>query len=412
MVVILAIFFMFSLCVVLFRKNSCIDTLRFGCKTIAEITIRKLVRTTFDTKSHNYNHRHPSYKLHHLIAKEISFPSFLMTMNGANPDSIVKQRHFSIVSAKAIQLVQDHTQFLENHMLHSKHLSNNISKRIKWPKLTETGNQPPVDAFPWLKHVFETFWGGYKSRALKFGKQMKVLYEYLLRDVVKRIQARNIWCFKDTVLDRNDKEQLPREQLRFIGGVLLKGGSGIIQDGTHGKICKLVGENRSPQWPDMERLPYINMIVKERRHCQRTLPLFFFSHAMSEETRVIPNVWGMHTDRETWKDPEVFNPDRHLGHKERDYYMYLFGRRMRPGMHLEERNMLVAIAKLNWTLKFEHATRLCRNKIPVDLDPVTRHWSGFLYYGKEYGCKTVLHLEKIKETVLRGYRGYTRPRNC
>lgn len=80
---------------------------------------------------------------------------------------------------------------------------------------------------------------------------------------------------------------------------------------------------------------------------------------------------------------------------------------MRPGMHLEERNMLVAIAKLNWTLKFEHATRLCRNKIPVDLDPVTRHWSGFLYYGKEYGCKTVLHLEKIKETVLRGYRGYT-----
>lgn len=56
---------------------------------------------------------------------------------------------------------------------------------------------------------------------------MKVLYEYLLRDVVKRIQARNIWCFKDTVLDRNDKEQLPREQLRFIGGVLLKGGSGM-----------------------------------------------------------------------------------------------------------------------------------------------------------------------------------------
>lgn len=53
-------------------------------------------------------------------------------------ESIVKQRHFSIVSAKAIQLVQDHTQFLENHMLHSKHLSNNISKRISKADIVAT----------------------------------------------------------------------------------------------------------------------------------------------------------------------------------------------------------------------------------------------------------------------------------
>lgn len=162
----------------------------------------------------------------------------------------------------------------------------------------ETGNTPPVDIFPWLKRLPESLFGNYKSRALAVGKQMESLYEDILQDVLKRRETRNVGSFMDIVLDQTGKVQLPRDQQRFIGGVLMEGGSDTssslilaivqalilnpdVQEKAHAEISAVVGEGRSPEWSDMERLPYINMIVKEGHRWRPILPLCF-PHALGQ----------------------------------------------------------------------------------------------------------------------------------
>ncbi|KAL1625631.1 hypothetical protein SLS56_007215 [Neofusicoccum ribis] len=454
------------------RKYGGLYTLKIGHRTMAVITDRELVKRTVDKKSNIYSHRPASYVSHDLITKGNhllvmfygdKWRQFRRLIHPYLMESMVEREHLSIVNAEAIQLVRDYMLFPEDHMLHPKRFSNSIIYGIRttdarsnymtrlynlmeeWSKLMETGNAPPVDAFPWLKYVPEKLFGNYKSRALRVGKQMEVLYEDLLQDVLKRRETRNIGSFMDVVLDQNDKVQLPREQLRFIGGVLMEGGSDTssslilaiiqalisnpsIQEQAYREIYDVVGEDRSPRWSDMERLPYINMIVKEGHRWRPILPLCF-PHALSQAkddwidgkllpkgTTVITNAWGIHMDPNVWKDPEVFDPNRYSGHtklapeyvargdsKERDHYGYGVGRRICPGMYLAERNMLLSIAKLLWAFKFEDATGPDGQKVSVDSDPVTGYWNGFLYCAKDYGCKPMLRSEKIRETILREY---------
>lgn len=167
-----------------------------------------------------------------------------------------------------------------------------------WSELMETGSTPPVDVFPWLKAIPQKLLGNYKKRALSVGKQMEDLYEDVLQEVLKRREARNVGSFMDVVLDQQEKVKLPRDQLRFIGGVLMEGGSDTssslilaiiqalvlnpeVQEKAYREMCAVVGEDRSPQWSDIGKLPYINMIVKEGHRWRPILPLCF-PHALGQ----------------------------------------------------------------------------------------------------------------------------------
>jgi len=167
-----------------------------------------------------------------------------------------------------------------------------------WSELLETGNTPPVDIFPWLKAIPQQLFGNYKKRAMGVGQQMEDLYEDVLQKVIRRRETRNAGSFMDAVLDQQEKVQLPRDQLRFIGGVLMEGGSDTssslilaivqalilnpdVQEKAYCEIAAVVGEDRSPVWSDMAKLPYINMIVKEGHRWRPILPLCF-PHALGQ----------------------------------------------------------------------------------------------------------------------------------
>lgn len=121
-------------------------------------------------------------------------------------------------------------------------------------------------------------------------------------------------------------------------------------------------------------------------------------------------------DPQVWQDPEKFNPDRYQDHpllapdyvaggnwQKRDHYGYGAGRRICPGMHLAERNMLLSIAKLIWAFKFEPSSGPDGRPLSIDPDPVEGYHNGFLYCAKSYGCKPVLRSTNIRKTVLREY---------
>lgn len=176
----------------------------------------------------------------------------------------------------------------------------------------------------------------------------------------------------DRILDQQGQNSLPPAQLRFIGGVLMEGGSDTsslliiaivqaiiqypqVQRKAQAKLYRVVGESRSPNWSDWAELPYINAIVKEGHRWRPILPLNF-PHALTENdyidgkflpkgTIVIFNTWGMHMDGTLWESPADFMPERYENYKllareyvamggdwkNQDHYGYGFGRRSCPG---------------------------------------------------------------------------------
>lgn len=170
-----------------------------------------------------------------------------------------------------------------------------------WSAIMETGATPPVDIFPWIKYIPEKLLGSYVTRARSIGTQMSELYSDVLGRVLLRRENTSetqLITFMDKVLDQQEKNELPPNQLRFIGGILMEGGLdtssslilAIIQAMIHylevqrkaqEEIDSVVEFQRSPVWADLPKLPYINMIVKEGHRWRPILPSCF-PHALGE----------------------------------------------------------------------------------------------------------------------------------
>ena len=126
---------------------------------------------------------------------------------------------------------------------------------------------------------------------------------------------------------------------------------------------------------------------------------------------VVINTWGLHMDPNQEHDPAAFITERFANHpslapeyvagkwENRDHYGYGVSRRVCPGIHLAERNMFLAIAKLLWAFEFQPGNA----GEPNDSDPVTGYQHGFLYCAKPYGCRPTVRSENIRETIEREF---------
>lgn len=130
---------------------------------------------------------------------------------------------------------------------------------------------------------------------------------------------------------------------------------------------------------------------------------------MPKGTIVFINAWGLHHDEKRFPDPDVFDPDHYKGmtrlapvlaaatdEEERDHYGYGSGRRLCPGIHLAERNLFLAIAKLLWGLRFSSDT-------PPDTNPRTGYSEGFLVCAKPFDCNIQVRSEARRKTIDREY---------
>lgn len=168
-----------------------------------------------------------------------------------------------------------------------------------WSKVMETGATPPVDVLPILKYIPERFLGNWMTRSRNVGKKMDALYGRMVSRVMqRRIETGSANSFLDGVLDQQDKLNLSRNELNFLCGVLMEGGSDTsssiilaflhamikypeVQKRAQAEIDSVMGDDRSPLWSDFPRLPYINMIVKETMRWRPVTPLAF-PHATSQ----------------------------------------------------------------------------------------------------------------------------------
>ena len=213
-----------------------------------------------------------------------------------------------------------------------------------------------------------------------------------------------------------------------------------IRSRAQAEIDAHIGTDRSPTWDDFAKLPYINCIIKEGHRWRPVSPLGV-PHAVAEGSSghpkgkawtvtnlhflddyingmlipkgstIILNVWGMHHDETRWIRPEDFEPDRFSEHvalaptyaasgewEKRDHYGYGAGRRICPGIHLAERNLFIAVAKLIWAFEFTQ---------PIgsesDTNPESGASQGFLHCPKDYGLSIRLRSPERGETIRKEY---------
>ncbi|KIW79156.1 hypothetical protein Z517_05768 [Fonsecaea pedrosoi CBS 271.37] len=166
-----------------------------------------------------------------------------------------------------------------------------------------------------------------------------------------------------------------------------------VQKQAQEELDRVVGSYRLPTWEDSPNLPYIMACVKESFRWMPTTVAGGAPHAATNEDSylgyripagvpVVNNVWSINNDRTT---PRDFEPRRHLpGHKfppvgapigsdtsDKPYTTFGAGRRMCPGIHVAERSLYTAVARLLWSFNMKPAVDEKGNVVPIDRDGMT-----------------------------------------
>lgn len=162
-----------------------------------------------------------------------------------------------------------------------------------WFKAMEAGAAPPVDIFPIFKWIPQRFFNNWITRGRNVGIAVDKLYGGLVSHVIqRRSKDGSRQSFLDSFLDQQEKLQLNRNELNFLGGVLLEGGTDstssviltfihamikypYVQTKAQQEIDSVIGEDRSPLWSDFVKLPYVSQVLKETMRWRPVGPLAF-----------------------------------------------------------------------------------------------------------------------------------------
>jgi cytochrome P450 len=168
-----------------------------------------------------------------------------------------------------------------------------------WLSIMEQGAHPPIDLLPVLKWIPERLWRNWKSKAAECSKELNSLYGGFMEMVVQRrktVGKRH--SVADGILDQQDKLGLTWPQQYFVPASLVEAGSETtatvlsvflqamlkypeVKKKAQKCIDDIVGENRSPQWSDYAKLPYITQVIKEVFRWRPIAPLGF-PHYLTE----------------------------------------------------------------------------------------------------------------------------------
>jgi cytochrome P450 len=131
------------------------------------------------------------------------------------------------------------------------------------------------------------------------------------------------------------------------------------------EIDRVIGQERMPDWPDMEKLPYCQALFKETLRWRSATILGGIPHAPTKDDYyrgyllpagiyIAGNLWAIHRDPKDFPEPDTFRPERYLGGNQRPYpnakghNAFGWGRRSCSGQPLAEQGLSMAIVKMLW----------------------------------------------------------------
>ncbi|KAG2139993.1 cytochrome P450 [Suillus cothurnatus] len=133
-----------------------------------------------------------------------------------------------------------------------------------------------------------------------------------------------------------------------------------VQKKAQAEIDAVVGPDRLPSFADRGSLPYTEALAKEVLRWNVVVPTGLAHRVTKDDIHdgyfipkgslVIPNIWFMLNDPQTYANPVQFNPERFLSNDgkrpETDprRICFGFGRRICPGLHLAEASVWISTA--------------------------------------------------------------------
>ncbi|KAG8436951.1 hypothetical protein GDO86_007870 [Hymenochirus boettgeri] len=125
------------------------------------------------------------------------------------------------------------------------------------------------------------------------------------------------------------------------------------------EINKLLGERKTMEWDDLNKIPYTTMCIKESLRLYPPVPAvsrdlvkpvtFFDGQFLPAGTLVTLQIYAVHRNPSVWKDPEVFDPLRFLPENSSKRHSHAFvpfaaGPRNCIGQNFAMNEMKVAVA--------------------------------------------------------------------
>ncbi|CAO2834962.1 unnamed protein product [Amaranthus hypochondriacus] len=256
--------------------------------------------------------------------------------------------------------------------------------------LSEESGKPNIsDFYPFIKQF--DLQGVWKRCNESFNKILGIFEEFIdtrLKDEFKDLKADVL----STLLKLVEDEELSLDEVKhflfdlFVAGTdttsttlewamteLLRNPKIISK--AQIEMDKILGKNQSVQESDIEKLPYLQAIVKETFRVHPPNP-FLVPHKSEKDVQLggylVPknstiwvNIWSINYDSRVWSNAEMFVPERFLEKeiniKGRNFELIPFGsgRRICPGMPLAHRMLHLMLATLlqsfNW--KYFHEKR-------------------------------------------------------
>ncbi|KAF2294028.1 hypothetical protein GH714_006798 [Hevea brasiliensis] len=270
-----------------------------------------------------------------------------------------------------------------------------IGKTSVW-----AGKPNVADFLPFLKWLDPQ---GLKKNMLKeLGRAIEIIEGFVKERIEKhKPNEKKAKDFLDTLLEfegdgKDWQEKIPHEKIIIIIMEMFTGSdstSTIVEWAmaellrkpeamrkVKEELNEVVGVNRNVEEIDIEKLPYLQAVLKETLRLHPPIPLLiprntmhdtdFMGYHIPKDTQVLVNVWAIGRDPDSWKDPLSFKPERFLGssidYKGQNFELIPFGsgRRICVGMVLAQRIVLLGLASLIQCFDWE----LVKGSIPETLD--------------------------------------------
>ncbi|WVZ14320.1 hypothetical protein V8G54_011886 [Vigna mungo] len=144
----------------------------------------------------------------------------------------------------------------------------------------------------------------------------------------------------------------------------------------------VVGMNRHVEENDLEKLSYLNMVVKETLRLHPVGPLLvprecredvtIDGYLIKKKTRVMVNAWAIGRDPKVWDKAEIFNPSRFENNdvdvRGKDFRILPFGsgRRVCPGIHMGLTTINLVLAQLVHCFDWKLPLGMCSDELDME----------------------------------------------
>ncbi|XKL69293.1 hypothetical protein PGB90_007062 [Kerria lacca] len=139
-----------------------------------------------------------------------------------------------------------------------------------------------------------------------------------------------------------------------------------IQRKLHEEIKVHLGQQEMPSLADKSKLPYIEALLLESQRFQHVIPIAgprrvlkntkLGNYKIPKNTIILTNLRSIHYDKNHWKDPEIFKPERFLNEKgelkiDNELCTFGLGKRRCPGEAFAKSFLFLTFTTLFHTYK-------------------------------------------------------------